>query len=112
MSKLRVATVYLGRHGGGPIYSLSMAKALNRARVQWVFFSKSCGNVDLIQEGEGGFLCRPDDSECFAHSINKLPKDTELRKKMGTNNQSTIRRFDVENVKEEIKKVYNEVLLG
>lgn len=72
--------------------------------------SKIRGNVDLIKEGEGGFFCKPDDSDCFAHSINKLANDTELRKTMGTSNLKAIQKFDVENVKEEIRKVYKEVL--
>lgn len=46
MSKLRVATVYLGRHGGGPIYALSMAKALNEICVQRVFISRNVENFE------------------------------------------------------------------
>lgn len=72
--------------------------------------SKIRGNVDLIKEGEGGFLCKPDDSECFAHSINKLSKDTELRKRMGTSNLKTIQKFDIENVRIQMKEIYESVL--
>lgn len=69
--------------------------------------SKVRGNVDLIQEGVGGFLRDPDDSEGFAEAINILALDKALREKMKASNLEKIKKFDVENVKKEMKKIYN-----
>jgi glycosyltransferase involved in cell wall biosynthesis len=72
--------------------------------------SKVRGNVDLIQEGIGGFLREPDDSEGFAETINILASDKALREKMKVSNLDTIKKFDVETVIKEIEKIYGEVL--
>lgn len=72
--------------------------------------SKIRGNIDLIEDGIGGFLCNPDDIEGFAKAINKLAADKNLRKSLGFNNLNTIKQFDVENVKKIMKMIYKEVL--
>ncbi len=73
--------------------------------------SKVRGNVDLIQEGVGGFLRDPDDSEGFAEAINRLALDKALREKMKASNLETIKKFDVENVKKEILSIYNSEIM-
>jgi glycosyltransferase involved in cell wall biosynthesis len=72
--------------------------------------SKIRGNVDLIQEGIGGLLRHPDDLEGFGEAINLLASDKELREKMKASNLETIKKFDVENVKKEMKKIYEQIL--
>lgn len=72
--------------------------------------SKIRGNVDLIENGKGGYLCKPDDVDGFAKAIDNLVENDKLRQSMGQNNVKTIKRFDVKNVKEEIKKIYEDVL--
>lgn len=72
--------------------------------------SKVRGNVDLIQEGVGGFLRDPDDSDGFAEAINRLATDKALREKMKSSNLETIKKFDVENVKKEMKRIYESEL--
>ena len=74
--------------------------------------SKVRGNVDLIQEGVGGFLRDPDDSEGFAEAINRLALDKALREKMKASNLETIKKFDVENVKKEMFSIYNAEIMG
>ncbi|SHI81784.1 Glycosyltransferase involved in cell wall bisynthesis [Dethiosulfatibacter aminovorans DSM 17477] len=69
------------------------------------------GNVDLIENGKGGYLYKPDDIEGFAGAINLLAEDKELRRKMGDSNLETIKRFDIENVKKEMKKIYERELM-
>ncbi len=64
------------------------------------------GNVDLIEDGKGGFLCNPDDVNEIANAINILATDEKLRKLMGKNNLETIKKFDIERVKRIIKKIY------
>jgi len=43
---IKVATVYLGRMGGAPVYALSMAKALDKLCEQRVFLSSSIENTE------------------------------------------------------------------
>ncbi len=74
--------------------------------------SKIRGNVDLIEDGVGGYLCDPSDINGLAKVINVLAVDGSLRKAMGLSNLETIKKFDVENVKLEVKKIYKEVLLN
>jgi len=73
--------------------------------------SKIRGNVDLIQNGEGGYLCKPDDIDGFAKAINILAKDRNLRESMGRINQEKIKKFDIQNVVKEMKKIYERELL-
>jgi len=72
--------------------------------------SKIRGNVDLIEDGVGGYLCGINDSDAYAEKINLLANDGELRKKMSESNLETIKPFDVKNVEKEIKSIYAEVL--
>lgn len=69
--------------------------------------SKVRGNVDLVQDGVGGFLRESDDINGFAEAINTLASNQELRKKMKNNNLQSVQKFDIENVKKEILKIYS-----
>lgn len=71
--------------------------------------SKIRGNVDLIEEGKGGFLCAPDDASGFANAINIVANDKELRNNMKEYNEEIIKKFEVSVVKEEMEKIYSEV---
>lgn len=73
--------------------------------------SKIRGNVDLVDEGKGGYLCHPDDIEGFANAIKSLSNDTKLRKNMGEYNLNKINKFDTESVLKELKKIYEKELL-
>lgn len=68
--------------------------------------SKIRGNVDLIEEGKGGFLREPDDIDGFAQAISIISVDKDLREKMGKYNIEIVKYFDVENVIKEINKIY------
>lgn len=72
--------------------------------------SKVRGNIDLIQNGVGGFLRHPKDSEGFAEALNLLAEDNMMRKRMKANNLETIKKYDVQYVKEEMKKIYDKIL--
>lgn len=69
------------------------------------------GNVDLIEDEKGGYLSNPDDIERFAQAINILGENKNLRKNLGEFNLNKVKQFDVKNVKEELKKLYIEVLM-
>ncbi|HHX68285.1 MAG TPA: glycosyltransferase family 4 protein [Gallicola sp.] len=72
--------------------------------------SRVRGNIDLIENGKGGFLLKPDDVDGFAGAINKLACDKDLRNSMGIINQETVKKFDVENVKKEMMRIYESEL--
>lgn len=67
------------------------------------------GNIDLIENGKGGYLIDPDDVGGFTMSIEKVINDHELRKKMGKQNVEEIKKFDKNIVKEIMKKLYNTI---
>ena len=69
--------------------------------------SKIRGNTDLIQEAKGGFLCETMDVAAYAEKLNCLACNPELREKMGRNNLIAIRKFSIETVTEEIRKIYS-----
>jgi len=72
--------------------------------------SKIRGNVDLIKDGKGGYVCQPDNIQEFARAISVLISDSSLRSLMGKYNLKNVRKYDVEQIKLEIKKIYNEIL--
>lgn len=67
------------------------------------------GNVDLIKDGVGGFLCYPKDSKSFADSIKKLVNNKDLRGKMSLSNLEKIKEYDISVVKAEMRKIYSKI---
>lgn len=72
--------------------------------------SKIRGNIDLLDEGKGGYLREATDAEEMAKCLGCLVEDSNLRKKMSEYNLKTIKAFDVKVVKKEIEQIYKEVL--
>lgn len=72
--------------------------------------SKIRGNVDLIQDGVGGYLCPATDADAFAEAITKVAEDAALRETMRNNNLETIKGYDVSVIEQEIRKIYADVL--
>jgi glycosyltransferase involved in cell wall biosynthesis len=75
-----------------------------------VICSNIRGNVDLIQDGEGGYLLEPGDYIEIALSIDKVIKDDKLRINMGFRNKEEVKKCDKKVVKEKMKKIYLTVL--
>lgn len=75
-----------------------------------VIASKIRGNVDLVVDGEGGFLFEPNDSDGYSNALNKLVENPILRSKMSQINKEKIKEYDVKVVEQEIRKIYAEVL--
>lgn len=67
------------------------------------------GNNDLIQEGKGGYLIQPDNIEGFVNALNKIYINVSLRNSMGEFNKRAVSKFDLDNVKIIMKKIYSEV---
>lgn len=72
--------------------------------------SKIRGNVDLLDEGKGGFLREVTDVTGFSESLMKLADDELLRKRMSEYNLREINSYAVDAVAKEISEVYSEVL--
>lgn len=68
------------------------------------------GNVDLIDDKMGGYLCDCNDANYIAEKINVLADDEALRKSMGEHNIKAIKRFDISVVEKELKDIYTEIL--
>ncbi|MGI6007464.1 MAG: glycosyltransferase family 4 protein [Ruminococcus sp.] len=72
--------------------------------------SRIRGNVDLIEEGKGGFLVNSRKPGEFADAIRKLEQSRELCREMGKHNRESVRAFDRAQVRSVMEKVYREVL--
>lgn len=70
------------------------------------------GNVDMIDDGKGGFLCPVTDAQAYAKAIGTLCSSAQLRESMKAYNLEKIRQFELCRATEEIRKVYSEVFLG
>ena len=66
--------------------------------------SKIRGNVDLIEDGNGGYLVEPYDVNGFAMKINSvvLNKYTEMR----SSNIERIKQFDINHVLDKLRHIY------
>lgn len=73
-----------------------------------VVCSKIRGNVDLIEDGVGGFLCEPTDVESFKKAIKVLAGNAELREKMSAVNKENVKSYDISAVEKEIYDVYGD----
>lgn len=73
-----------------------------------VICSEIRGNVDLIKTGEGGILCNPESVEDFKNAIEKLLTDKNSASEMGIFNLKNIEKFSLNEVKDEIEKIYKE----
>ncbi|RDI41653.1 glycosyltransferase family 4 protein [Falsibacillus pallidus] len=74
-----------------------------------VVCSRIRGNSDLIQDGSGGYLLEPDNIEGFSNAIKKLEQNTSQREVMGEYNNRLILAFDINNVINDMEKIYSEV---
>ncbi len=68
--------------------------------------SKIRGNVDLIQNGKGGFLCEPHDANAFAEAISKLANAPALKERLSCHNLEEIKKYDISIVESKIKDIY------
>ena len=72
--------------------------------------SKIRGNTDLIDDGEGGFLCDPHSEKEFSDAILRIASDENMRTSMSLRNINRIREYDVNLVKKEIEEIYIQTL--
>ena len=67
------------------------------------------GNSDLIENGEGGYLCKVSDVNAFADAINNLANNSYLRENMRNINLQKIKDYDIHIVEKEIMEIYKDI---
>jgi len=68
------------------------------------------GNVDLIENGKGGFLCSLHNLNEFAEKIDYLSQNLEISKKIGQENIEKIKNFSLDTVMQQMIGIYQEAL--
>ena len=91
---------------------LSLALMESMAGGLPVICSKIRGNVDLIDNNQGGFLCKVNSVDDYADAITKLMNDKELCKRFADHNQKKIHGFSIDVVDKIMRDIYNTVLHG
>lgn len=70
-----------------------------------VIVSNIRGNVDLIDEGRGGYLVSATDVNAYAVAISKLSKNTALQRTFGKYNIEKVKQFDIHKVIQQIDAI-------
>lgn len=93
--------VFPSFHEGMPVAALeAMACGLP------LICSKIRGNVDIVKDGENGFLFEPEDHLSLAIAMERLIIEQSLSKKFGEKNKEIVTDFSQNAVIEELKKLY------
>jgi len=71
-----------------------------------IIASRIRGNIDLIQDGNGGYLHNPEDYLGIAKSIDKVIEDESLRTEMSVRNKNEVKKYDKQVVKDRMKELY------
>lgn len=79
--------------------SVALMEAMACARP--IVASRIRGNVDLIDEGKGGYLVDVEDDKEYAEAIARILYDKYAATRFGQYNVEKVKRFDIENVKME-----------
>lgn len=64
------------------------------------------GNIDLIDDGKGGFLISPLDADGFAEAISKLISNPLMCEDMGAYNRAKVKAFDKEVVEKAMCDIF------
>lgn len=73
-----------------------------------VIASRIRGNVDLIEQGKGGYLCNTNEIDMYARAVEKLVLSPDKCKQFGEYNQSVVKLFDIELVKKQLMRILEE----
>ena len=93
---------------------MSYREGLSRSIMEAMSYGLPCivskirGNEDLIEENKGGYLCVPNDESDLAYKLNILINKKDLRKQMKYINKQNVKKYDVNIVEKELRKIYEE----
>ena len=73
-----------------------------------VVASRIRGNVDLIDDGKGGYLVPTYDATMYAGKLNLLYNDEHSQEEMGEYNIEKVKEFDIEPVKHQLFRILSE----
>lgn len=95
-----------------PSYREGLSLALMEAMATGlpIVCSKIRGNVDLVDDGKGGFLVAPNDCSGFAEKIAMLRDNRSMQLEMGQYNRDKIKQFDLSNVDSKVRFLYRKLL--
>lgn len=68
--------------------------------------SRIRGLVDVMEDGESGYLCDPDDDKAFAEGIARLKSDPELQREMAERNRAAVQPYCLENTRREVAELF------
>lgn len=71
-----------------------------------ILASRIRGNVDCLDEGEGGYLYAPTDVDGFANGLCDLVANNRCRESMGSYNKKIARKYSIENINKLMRQVY------
>lgn len=94
-----------------PSYREGLSVALMEAMASGLpcVASRIRGNVDLIEDGKGGYLCEPSNVQAFSSAIKKVYADKTMCAGMGNFNRMKIKEFDISIVEKKLISIYTEV---
>ena len=72
-----------------------------------VICSEIRGNVDIIHEGDNGYLFEPSDADTLSLKLAHLMNNTSMCNTMGQKNKEIVKAFSQEAVMEELKRIYS-----
>jgi len=77
-----------------------------------VIAGRADGIIDVITDGQNGYVCDPSDLDGLAARCMELLENRALRATMGERGRElVVREFDIKNMVEQITELYNELLL-